>query len=210
AYKIEFADQIINVYFNGTAVDTDIVTPYLEDDLFQLQFKQSADVMWIVHPTYNPRKLSRVSATEFSLDKIPFETGPFIERNDIAENDDVTLRVDGYSTDITATAGDEGTGKFTFTVGTDISALFPENKRFYMASSTGNDGAYTISSSTTGGVLDFPTDYTATTLTIFANENIPDGTNDGEIMVDGGEVMIRASVCMFVNTPSSSFSFSKS
>ena len=60
AYKVEFADQIINVYFEETLVDSGIVTPYLEADLPQLQFKQSADVMWITHPSYNPRKLSEV------------------------------------------------------------------------------------------------------------------------------------------------------
>ena len=58
AYDAEFSDQIINMYFQGTAVDTNIATPYLEADLFQLQNKQSADVMWIVHPSYAPRKLS--------------------------------------------------------------------------------------------------------------------------------------------------------
>jgi len=150
AYEVEFANQIINVYYNGSAVDTDIVSPYLEADLFQLQFKQFADVMWIVHPSYNPRKLSRVSATEFTLDKITFETGPFIERNDIAEDDDVTMAVTGY-TIATVTNGAKNTAKITITSSTDISSLFPPNKRFYMTGSTAAaiDGAYTVHDSTT-------------------------------------------------------------
>jgi len=189
AYVLEFSDQIINVYYNGSIVDADIVSPYLEADLFQLQFKQSADVMWITHPSYNPRKLSRVSASEFSLDKIVFETGPFIERNDIANDDDVTIAVTGYTV-ATATAGAAGVGNFTMTSATDISSLFPANKRFYITNSTGNDGAYTVHADTA-------TDYTGTTLTIYANEAIADGTNDGQIMVSGGVVTLTASSATF-------------
>ena len=74
----------LDTEFDVTAsiVDADIITPYTEADLFELQFEQSADVMWIVHPDYAPRKLSRVSASEFTLAKISFTNGPFIKRND--------------------------------------------------------------------------------------------------------------------------------
>lgn len=187
AYKVEFSDQIINVYYEDSAVDTDIVTPYLEADLFQLQFKQSADVMWIVHPSYVPRKLSRVSATEFSLDTITFDKGPFIERNDIAEDDDVTIAVTGY-TIATATAGAAGAGEFTITSATDISSLFPVNGRFYITASTGNDAAYTVKTAS----------YAATTLTLVPNEAVADGTDDGQIMVDGGTVTLTASSATFI------------
>ncbi len=189
AYKLEFGEQIIKVYFEQTLVDS-VVSPYLEADLFQLQFNQSADVLWIVHSSYAPRKLSRVSVAEFLLDTITFDKGPFIERNDIAEDDDVTMAVAGISEDITATAGAVGVGKFTFTSETDISSLFPANQRFYMADSTANDGAYTISA-------DDATTYVGTTITIYVNETIPDGTDDGEIMVAGGTGTLTASVATF-------------
>jgi hypothetical protein len=52
---------------------------------------QSNDVMWIVHPSYAPRKLSRVSANEFTLDTITFANGPFKKRNDLLTADGVTL-----------------------------------------------------------------------------------------------------------------------
>lgn len=192
AYDVEFSDQIINVYYQGTLVDSDITTPYLEADLFALQFKQSADVMWIVHPSYAPRKFSRVSATEFSLDTITFNDGPFIERNDIENDDDVTIAVTGY-TIATATAGAKNTGKFTITSSTDISSLFPPNQRFYVTGSTGNDEAYTVHDSTTT----YLTDYTGTTLTIYTNETVADGTDDGQIMVDDGTVTLTASSATF-------------
>ena len=185
AYKLEFSDQIINVYFEGTLVDT-VVSPYLEADLFQLQFRQSADVMWIVHPSYAPRKLSRVSATEFSLDTIVFDKGPFIERNDIAEDDNVTIAVTGTAI-ATATAGAAGSGEFTITSATDISSLFPDNQRFYVTNSTGNDAAYTV----------YSVAYAANTITLVPNEAVADDTDNGQIMVDGGTVTLTASAATF-------------
>ena len=185
AYKLEFGNQIINVYFGDTKVDS-IVSPYLEADLFQLQIEQSADVMWIVHPSYAQRKLSRVSASEFSLDTISFENGPFIRRNDIAEDDGVTLTVTGTSI-ATATAGAAGAGIFTITNTTDTSSLFPVNQRFYVTGSTGNDTAYTVLTAS----------FLTPTLTITPNEAVADGTDDGQIMVDGGTVTFTASSAVF-------------
>ncbi len=191
AYVVEFADQIINVYFNdgaGTtiAVDTDIATSYLEADLFKLQFEQSADVRWITQSSYAPAKLSRVSATEFSLDDITFETGPFIERNDIAEDDDVTIKAVGY-TIATATLGAVEAGEFTITSATDISSFFPTNRRFYVDGSTGNDGAYTV----------YSVSYAANTITLVPNEAVATSDNDGEIQVEDGVVTLTASAATF-------------
>ena len=200
AYKVEFSDQIINVYYGDSAVDTDIASSYLEADLFQLQFKQSADVMWIVHPSYRPRKLSRVSATEFSLDTITFDKGPFIERNDIAEDDGVTIAVTGY-TIATVTAGVAGAGVLTVTMGsaalaTAAAALLPANKRFYITGSTAGatniDGAYTIDPlrDTTG---------VGVTLTIYPTEAVgSDPAVNGQLHFDGGTVTLTASAATFV------------
>jgi hypothetical protein len=99
AYVIEFSDQLCRFFTDGGVLqsggaDVTVVTPYLEADLFQLQFKQSNDVMWIVHPDYAPRKLTRTSATSFSLDVITFVNGPFLPRNDLENDDDITLITD--------------------------------------------------------------------------------------------------------------------
>jgi hypothetical protein len=183
AYEVEFADQTINVYYNGSVVHSDLASPYLEADLFALQFVQSADVMWIVHPSYRPRKLSRTSATVFSLDTITFDNGPFITRNDIAEDDDATLAVTGY----TVASADSGTKTFTITIGTDIDSLFPVNGRFYVTNSTGNDGAYTVATSS----------YSSPTMTLTTNEAVATDDDDGQIMVTGGTVTLTASAATF-------------
>jgi hypothetical protein len=39
----------------------EIVSPYQEDELFDLQYVQSADIMYIVHPNHAPRKLTRTA-----------------------------------------------------------------------------------------------------------------------------------------------------
>lgn len=68
--------------------DTWISTPYLAADLMELQIRQRADVMWIVHPSYAPSKLSRTGVETFVLEEINFRKGPFLVRNDLADPDD--------------------------------------------------------------------------------------------------------------------------
>jgi len=72
AYAIEFGDQYIRFYMNsGIIMDGvnvyEISSPYLEADLFQLKFIQSADVMYIFHPSYAPKKLTRTAHTSWTL-----------------------------------------------------------------------------------------------------------------------------------------------
>jgi len=53
----------------GTAVGPySIITPYTEQELFSIQFAQSADVMWLVHRDIKPQKLSRTGHTSWSMD----------------------------------------------------------------------------------------------------------------------------------------------
>ena len=57
----------------GTAlVVYEIATPYLESDLDEIQYVQSADVVTLVHPSYEPRHLSRSGHTNWSLSTINF------------------------------------------------------------------------------------------------------------------------------------------
>ena len=53
-------------------VPYEIVNPYLEADLFDIHYVQSADVMTLVHPNYAPRQLARLGATNWVLQVIPF------------------------------------------------------------------------------------------------------------------------------------------
>jgi hypothetical protein len=79
-------------------------TPYKADDLFELQFRQIADVIRITHNNYAPRILTRTSVYTFDLATIDFTKGPFMKRNDLANDDDVTLTPSAVTGDITITA----------------------------------------------------------------------------------------------------------
>lgn len=50
----------------------EIATPYVEEDLFDLHYTQSADVLTIVHPNYAPRELRRLGALSWTLTPISF------------------------------------------------------------------------------------------------------------------------------------------
>lgn len=59
----------------------EIPSPYLETDLASIQFVQSADVMFLVHPDYPPKKLSRLDHDDWTLTDFPFQNGPFMDEN---------------------------------------------------------------------------------------------------------------------------------
>lgn len=79
-------------------------TPYQEGDLLELQVRQIADTMWIIHENYQPRKLTRTSTTTFDLSAITVNDGPFKKRNDLANSDSVTLTPSATTGTITLTA----------------------------------------------------------------------------------------------------------
>jgi photosystem II stability/assembly factor-like uncharacterized protein len=92
SYVMEFGNEYIRFFYDGSVLldgsdEVVIYSPYQTADLFQLQFAQLNDVVWIVHPSYAPRKLVRTSTTSFELNEIEFTTGPFLLRNDLIDPD---------------------------------------------------------------------------------------------------------------------------
>jgi hypothetical protein len=64
---------------NGTASRVyTIASNYQEADLFDLNFNQSADVLYITHPDYPPQKLSRTADTSWTLAVIDILDGPYL------------------------------------------------------------------------------------------------------------------------------------
>lgn len=85
AYALEFGDQYIRVYAYGARVGAvEIASPYLEADLFELAYVQSADQMWITHRNYIPQVLTRTSHTSWTLAAFEFLDGPYDQINDTA------------------------------------------------------------------------------------------------------------------------------
>jgi hypothetical protein len=105
AYILEFGDQYIRFYMNNgrievAGVPVEVVTPYVEADLFQLRFTQSADVLYIVHPSYKPRTLTRTSHTSWTLANFAALDGPYLPTNILA----TTLTPSATTGTITITA----------------------------------------------------------------------------------------------------------
>src|ERR1035437_5191264 len=65
-YILEFGENYIRFYKNGARIESppvtaiETVTTYEESELFDIQFAQSADVLYIAHPAHFPQMLSRV------------------------------------------------------------------------------------------------------------------------------------------------------
>lgn len=74
---LEFGDRSIRFHTQGATllnagVPYEVVTPYLEADLFDIHYVQSADVLTLVHPNYPPAELRRLGATNWTLVNISF------------------------------------------------------------------------------------------------------------------------------------------
>ena len=59
----------------------ELATPYTTAQLFDLKFAQSADVMYITHPSHEVEKLSRTGHTSWTLTDVDFTKGPMQDAN---------------------------------------------------------------------------------------------------------------------------------
>lgn len=75
---LELGERYVRFYTQGQTVlgnngqPYEIETPYIEADLFDIHYVQSADVMTLVHPNYPPKELRRYGATDWRLVDIKF------------------------------------------------------------------------------------------------------------------------------------------
>lgn len=121
AYILEFGNRYIRVYYDGGQVQSgstvyEVVTPYTTAQLPDLKFAQSADTLYIVHPSHKPRQLTRTAHTTWTLTALAWENGPFMK-----DNDD-----DSHTLTVTSVGGSTGLYGQTVTV-TSSKSLFTEN-----------------------------------------------------------------------------------
>lgn len=65
----------------GTASKiVEVASPYRTADLFALKYAQNADTMYLVHPNYEPRKLTRSGATSWALALFTRSGDPFTSK----------------------------------------------------------------------------------------------------------------------------------
>lgn len=89
-YIIEVGDLYMRFYKNSARIESppatavEIATPYLEAELFDIHFTQSADTLYLAHGSHAPMQLTRTSDIAWTLSAITFLDGPYLpERSDL-------------------------------------------------------------------------------------------------------------------------------
>ena len=81
---MEFGENYIRFFKDGGVILDgalsiyEVVTPYLEADLSKIKTVQSADVVFIFHPDYPIKRLTRFSDNNWTLEDFPVINGPFM------------------------------------------------------------------------------------------------------------------------------------
>ena len=106
AYVLEFGDRYFRVFRDRGQVVADdapieVATPYAQADLADIYWTQSADILYLFHPGYRPRKIKRTSDTDWTIEELVFEGGPFLPEND---NPAITITPSGATGTVTLTA----------------------------------------------------------------------------------------------------------
>ncbi len=70
-------------YSSGGTVGkiVEVTTTYSITDIFEINHAQSADVLYLAHKDHEPAKLTRTTATSFTLSDIAFVDGPYLDEN---------------------------------------------------------------------------------------------------------------------------------
>ena len=113
AYAIEMGPLYFRFYTNGGIVVTTGPTPFTlahvftESEIFDVQFTQLNDVMYLTHPDHPPQRLVRSAAASWSIADFDFLGGPFKDDN---TNTSTTVSISASVGTINITAS---TGIFT-------------------------------------------------------------------------------------------------
>ena len=203
-YILEFGDQYFRVHKDGGTVvssgsPVEVATPYAHTDLAKLKFTQSADVMYLVHPDYAPRKITRTSHTAWTITEVDLLRGPMAEDNTTA----TTLLANGRTGSVTITASAS-----TFT-SSDVGRLVRLHEGFAKITnfSSATSVTATVQENADGRTELMPS-YTATTIS--AHEGDPSATglehNDryqdtaGAFVSQGFKVGMKVAVSGFTDS----------
>ena len=86
-YMIECGDYYMRFFTDGAVVATsgttpyELVSPYATGDVSEINYVNSADTTYIVHPDYPPQKLIRTAPTNWTIGTVAFDPPPFRDEN---------------------------------------------------------------------------------------------------------------------------------
>jgi hypothetical protein len=100
-----------------------LTTTYLTADLFEIKYAQSADVMYLCHPDYSVKKLSRTGHTSWTITEVDFTDGPYLDDNITTTTFGMSSHTVGTGRTLTASAV-TGINNNTGFQSTDVGRLF--------------------------------------------------------------------------------------
>lgn len=89
SYVLEFGQEYMAFYKDDGQIQVSstaylVTTPYQAADVFLLNFVQTANVIYILHPLYPPAKLTRISDSSWTYSVVNFLDGPYLPLNTTA------------------------------------------------------------------------------------------------------------------------------
>lgn len=88
-FVLEFGEEYIRFWSNGVIVEDpgspgnplEVVTPYQEGELREVQFVQINDVMYFAHPSHAPQKLTRNADDDWDFDEVEWDWPALLDEN---------------------------------------------------------------------------------------------------------------------------------
>lgn len=116
--KVHLLQSVFSATATGSAQEQVWFTgPYADSAIHELSFAQSADTLFICHPNYKPRKLTRSSSTSWTLAEFTTVDGPYLDYN----RDNIRLTVTDIDDAASVTAnGDMAGGANAFADPADV------------------------------------------------------------------------------------------
>ena len=169
----------------------EIASPYATADLPTIKFAQSADLMYLVHPGYAIRKLSRSGHTDWSL------TTPSL----VTSEDKTVSAVTKANPGVVTTSADHGLSEGDFVTFTNIGGMTQLNGNVYKVGTVGSSTTFNLQDSSgtdlntssygtfsaggsdtvnklTDPVLNTTTDYFPSSVTFFEQRLVFAGSNN--------------------------------
>lgn len=110
----------------------ELATPYSIDDVWELQFAQSADILYIAHHNFQQRMLSRIGGSTFQLLPYTGYDGPYLPENTTTTTLDPSAVSGNVTVTASSTTGINGNAGFNATdVGRAISVKY-SSKWYYI------------------------------------------------------------------------------
>ena len=173
-FNAELTPSEISDMFSASST-FQLTTTYTNDEVADLQYVQVSDILYLVHTNHEPRKLSRAGHTDWTIQDINYEDGPFLDEN---ASPTYTITPSGTATNTTITLTASSS---TFT-SNDVGALWKLRHPRTDATLSGS-----LTTNESSSAIDCEGDFNLTTHGTWT------GTIDLERSRDGGTTWERVS-----------------